>query len=353
MAPLRAKGVVIGGRPVGDGHPCFVIAEAGSNHNGSLDQARRLIDVAAEAAADAVKFQLFRARTLYARGAGQTAYLKLPRSIYEIIGELEMPYEWLPRLAEHARARDIVFLASVFDEETADELDPLVEAFKIASYEMTHLPLVGHLARKGKPLIISTGTASLDEVRETVQHVRDHGDPALAIMQCTAAYPAPLEALNLRAITTMKTAFGVPVGLSDHSRDPLVAPMAAVALGADLLEKHFTLSNQLPGPDHAYALEPRELKRMVAKVREVEDALGTGEKRVQPIEEELRRFARRAIYAARAIAPGEPFTRENVAVLRSGELEVGLPPKAYESLLGRRAAHEIAAEAPITAADCE
>jgi N-acetylneuraminate synthase len=353
VARVDVSALVIGGRPVGGGHRCFVIAEAGSNHNGNLDQARRLIDVAAEAAADAVKFQLFRARALYARGAGQTDYLKLPRSIYEIIGELEMPYEWLPRLAEHARERGILFLASVFDEEAADRLDPFVEAFKIASYEMTHLPLVGHLAGKGKPLIVSTGTASLDEVRETVQHVRDRGNPGLALMQCTAAYPAPLDALNLRAIATMKAAFGVPVGLSDHSRDPLVAPMAAVALGADLLEKHFTLSNQLPGPDHPYAVEPRELAQMIAKVREVEDALGTGEKRVQPVEEELRRFARRAVYAVRAIAPGEPFTRENVAVLRSGKLEPGLPPKAYESLLGRRAARAIAVEAPITAADCD
>jgi N-acetylneuraminate synthase len=351
MAGITVGSLRIAGRPVADGQPCFVIAEAGSNHDGKLDQARRLIDVAANARADAVKFQLFRARTLYARSAGQTDYLKLPRAIYDIIADLEMPYEWLPRLAEHAGERGILFLASVFDEEAADRIDPLVEAYKVASYEMTHLPLITHLARKGKPLVISTGTADLDEVAETVGHVRATGGVGLALMQCTAAYPAPLEALNLRAIPTMKAAFGVPVGLSDHSRDPLVAPMAAVALGANLLEKHFTLSNHLPGPDHAFAVEPRELASMIARVREVEQALGTGRKEVQPAEQELRSFARRAIFAASDIAAGEPFTRDNLAVLRCGKLAPGLPPKAYESLLGRRATRDLPVESPITQAD--
>ncbi len=343
--------VQIDGRRIADGSPCFVIAEAGSNHDGKLDQARRLIDVAVDARADAVKFQLFRARTLYARSAGQTDYLKLPKSIYDIIAELEMPYEWLPSLAEHARARGILFLASVFDHEAADRVDPLVAAFKVASYEMTHLPLITHLARKGKPLIVSTGTADLDEVAETVDHIRSTGDVGLALMQCTAAYPAPLDALNLRAIPTMKAAFGVPVGLSDHSRDPLTAPMAAVALGANLLEKHFTLSNHLPGPDHAFAVEPRELRSMVEKVRDVEQALGTGDKQVQAVEQELRRFARRAIFAASDIALGEMFTRDNLAVLRCGKLDPGLPPKAFDSLLGRRATRRLAVESPITRAD--
>ena len=343
--------VRIGTREVGDGAPCFIIAEAGSNHNGQLEQAKRLIDVAVSAGADAVKFQLFRARTLYARGAGESDYLKFSRSIYDIIAGLEMPYEWLPELAAHARAAGIVFMVSVFDEEGADQIDPLVAVYKIASYEMTHLPLIRHVAAKRKPLIISTGTADLDEVAATVEDVRRSPAAGLALMQCTAAYPAPLEALNLRAIATMKAAFGVPVGLSDHSRDPLVAPMAAVALGANLLEKHFTLSNELPGPDHPFAVEPAELRLMVRRAREVEAALGSGEKRVQPVEAELRRFARRAIFAAQDIAVGEPFTRENLAVLRCGKLTPGLPPSALESLLGRPARRALRAEEPVTAED--
>jgi sialic acid synthase SpsE len=346
---VSVAAVDLGRARLGDGHPCYVIAEAGSNHDGRLDQARRLVDVAAEAGADAVKFQLFRARTLYARQAGRSEYLKLDRSIYDIIADMEMPYEWLPALAEHAAARSIDFMASVFDEETVDRLDPLVSAYKIASYEMTHLPLVRYAAARKKPLIVSTGTADLDEVRETVAAI---GPTPFALMQCTAAYPAPLDALNLKAIPTLKAAFGVPVGLSDHSRDPLVGPMAAVALGANLLEKHFTLSNRLPGPDHAFAVEPHELSRLVAKVRETEQALGTGLKTVQPIEEELRRFARRAIFVARDVAAGETLGPDNLVILRCGTLAPGLPPSAWERVIGRRAARALSAEAPLTAADC-
>jgi N-acetylneuraminate synthase len=338
----------LGRRRVGDGQPCYVIAEAGSNHDGRLDQARRLVDVAAEAGADAVKFQLFRARTLYARGAGRSEYLQLDRSIYDVIADMEMPYEWLPILAGHAAERGIDFMVSVFDEESVDRVDPLVASFKIASYEMTHLPLVRHAASKKKPLIVSTGTANLDEVGETVAAI---GDTPFALMQCTAAYPAPLDALNVRAIVTLKAAFGVPVGLSDHSRDPLIGPLAAVALGANLLEKHFTLSNRLPGPDHGFAVEPDELATLVRRVRETERALGTGDKKVQPVEEELRRFARRAIFVARDVAAGEPLGPDNLVILRCGTLTPGLPPSAWERVVGRRAARALSAETPLTAAD--
>ena len=338
----------VGRRRVGDGQPCYVIAEAGSNHDGRLDQARRLIDVAAEAGADAVKFQLFRARKLYARGAGRSEYLKLDRPIYDIIADMEMPYDWLPVLARHAGERGIDFMASAFDEESVDVLDPLVGAFKIASYEMTHLPLVRYAAARKKPLIVSTGTAHLDEVRETVAAI---GATPFALMQCTAAYPAPLDALNVRAVVTLKATFGVPVGLSDHSRDPLIGPLAAVAVGANLLEKHFTLSNRLPGPDHGFAIEPLELAELVRRVRDTERALGSGDKTVQPVEEELRRFARRAIFVARDIAAGEPLGPENLVILRCGSLEPGLPPSAWERVLGRRASRPLSAEAPLTAAD--
>ena len=169
-------------------------------------------------------------------------------------------------------------------------MDPYVPAYKIASYEMTHLPLVRHTASKGKPVIISTGTAHLEEVDETVDAFRQTGNQGLMLMQCTASYPAPTETLNLRAITTMQQSFGVPVGLSDHSRDPIIGPLAAVGLGANLIEKHFTLSNRLPGPDHEFAVEPGELRQMVQQIRQVEQALGSGDKAVQSVETELRGF---------------------------------------------------------------
>lgn len=341
----------IGRRLVGDGQPCFLIAEAGSNHNGELEMALRLIDLAASTKADAVKFQLFRAQTLYSPKAGTSEYLKIARPIYDIIRDLELPYEWLPALAQRCQQAGILFLASVFDEECADRLDPFVVAHKIASYEITHLPLLEHVARKGKPLILSTGTASLDEVAESIEAIRRVGNDELLLMQCTASYPAPLESLNIRAISTMKRAFGVPVGLSDHSRDPVVGPVAAVAAGANLLEKHFTLSNQLPGPDHAFAVEPEELRRMVETVRQAERALGTGEKAVHPVEQELRQFARRSIFARRDLAAGEILDHENIAVLRCGKLEAGLPPKEYPSLLGRKTARPVRAEKAIRADD--
>lgn len=345
------KKVRIGERWVGNGEPCFIIAEAGSNHDGRLEQARRLIDVAASAGADAVKFQIFRANRLYPRSAGVSGYLKITKPIYDIIAEMEMPYEWLPELAACCREKGILFLASVFDEESADQLDAHVEAFKIASYEMTHLPLIRHIAKKGKPVIISTGTANLDEVTETVKEFRGTGNDDLILMQCTAAYPAPLETLNLRAIATLRSTFGAPVGLSDHSRDPVVGPLAAMALGANLIEKHFTLSNELPGPDHRFALESAELKLMIQKVRETEKALGSGEKVVQPVEAELRGFARRSIFAVKDIAAGEELTRDNIAVLRCGKLPAGLHPKDYPRLLGRRAARHILLESTIRLQD--
>jgi N-acetylneuraminate synthase len=347
------KKVRIGNRLVGDGEPCFIIAEAGSNHNGNLEQAKQLIDVAASAKADAVKFQVFRADKLYPKSAGVTDYLKIPKPIYDIIAEMEMPYEWLPELSSYCDRKGVVFLASVFDEDSVDRLDAYVEAFKIASYEMTHIPLLRYIASKRKPMIVSTGAANLAEVAETVQEVRRSGNDGLILMQCTTAYPAPIDAMNVRAIATMKSSFGVPVGLSDHSRDPFVAPIAAIGVGANLIEKHFTLSNDLPGPDHRFAVEPPELRLMVQKVREAEKALGTGEKVTLGVEEELRHFARRRIFAVREIAKGEEFTRQNIAVLRGGKLSSGLPPKDYYEVLGHRASRNIGKESPILKQDIQ
>lgn len=341
----------IGGRKVGAGQPCFVIAEAGSNHNGSLDSARALIRLAAEAGADAVKFQTFRAAKLYARSAGQSDYLNLEKSIYDVIAEMEMPYEWLPLLADEAARAGLLFMSTPFDEKSVDELEPHVPAFKVASYEMTHLPLVRYIARKMKPLIISTGTADLEEVRTTVEAVRATGNDRFILMQCTASYPAPPAALNLRTIDTMRREFGVPVGLSDHSRDPLVAPIAAVALGAAVIEKHFTFSNDLPGPDHRFAIEPDELRAMIAAIRQTESALGTGLKVPDEAEQELREFARRSIFTVRPIREGETFTNENIAVLRSGKAGQGLPPSALDDVLGKRARRALNADLPVAAED--
>jgi N,N'-diacetyllegionaminate synthase len=343
--------VQVGKRAIGEGEPTYVIAEAGSNHNRDLDQAYALIDVAVEAAADAVKFQTFRADALYPRTAGQTDYLAIPRSIYDVIHEMEMPREWIPRLAARCRERGIDFLSTPFDELSADLLEEHVSIFKIASYEMTHMPLVQHIARKGKPSIMSTGAANLDEVAEAVESFRSTGNQDLILMQCTARYPAPLASLNVRTIATMRSLFEIPVGLSDHSREAIVGPVTAVALGAAVIEKHFTLSNRLPGPDHIYALEPRELAEMVGAIRNAEKVLGSGIKTPLPDEMELRSFARRSIFSSRHIAAGEALTADNVAVLRCGKLGYGLHPREYSSLLGRTTRRAIEPEQLIRSED--
>jgi len=343
--------IKVGERWIGPGEPCYVIAEAGSNHNGSLETALALIDVAAEAGADAVKFQGFRARTLYPKSAGVSDYLGDPRAIYDIIEAMELAPAWLPTLAKHCGKRGVHFLCTPFDEEWVALLDPHVPAFKLASYEMSHLPLARAVLARKKPVFASTGAHTIDEVRPLLEVAREVGNEALVVLQCTAAYPTPPEAVNARAIVTLREATGCLVGLSDHSRNPIIAPVVAVALGACVIEKHFTLSNRLPGPDHGFAIEPHELGELVRRVRETERALGTGDKKVQPIEEELRRFARRAIFVARDVAAGEPLGPDNLVILRCGALEPGLPPSAWERVLGRRAARPLSADAPLTAAD--
>jgi len=345
--------IKIGERWIGDGEPVYIVAEAGSNHNGDLEQALKLIDVAAEAGANAVKFQHFKAAKLYPKSAGESDYLKISRPIYDIIQEMETPDEWVPTLADRCKTRGVAFLSSPFDEDSADLLNPYVPAFKIASYEMTHVPLLRHIARKRKPLIVSTGAANLDEVLHAVELIRAEGNNEIVLLQCTAKYPAPPESINAKAIVSLREATGLLTGLSDHSRDPILAPVVAVSLGACLIEKHFTLSNRLPGPDHGFAIEPYELKALVQRVREAERVLGHGRKETLSEEQELRGFARRSIFATRTIAAGETLSAENIAVLRCGKLAFGLLPEDLDNVIGRRVARTIRAETAIRMGDVE
>jgi N-acetylneuraminate synthase len=331
----------IGDRRIGPAEPTFVIAEAGSNHNGDLDLAKQLIDVAAEAGADAVKFQTFRAEDLYVEDSGEAEYLQDDRSIYEIIESMEMPYEWIPELHEYCCEQGVYFMSTPFDERSAEELAEYVPAWKVASYTSSHHPFLRYLADTDKPVIMSTGAHELEEVRESVDVLQDAGVEGLSLLQCVAAYPTPIEDINVRVVETLAEEFDVPAGLSDHTLDPVTAPSAAVALGASVVEKHFTLDKTMEGPDHEYALEPEELEEMVTAIRDTEAALGSGEKKVQDVETELHEKARRAIHAVAEIAPGDRFTEENVAVLRPGEREPGLPPKHYDDVIGSVANHRV------------
>ena len=332
MTPL-----VIGGRRIGVDAPVWVIAEAGVNHNGDLALARRLVEAAAAAGADAVKFQTFRSAALVTAAAPKAAYQTRATASGEsqraMLQALELDVAAHAELRDHARKHGLTFFSSPFDEASADLLASLdVEAFKVPSGEIVNLPYLRHLARFGKPLVISTGMATLDEVGLALDTVREAGDPAVAVLHCVSAYPAPVAEMNLRAMDTLRERFGRPVGLSDHSLGITVA-LAAVARGATVLEKHLTLDRSLPGPDHAASLDPADFAALVAGVREIEAALGDGDKRPMPSELDTRRVARKSIVAARRMAAGERLTMEALTLKRPG---TGIPPADLPRVLGRR-----------------
>jgi len=331
----------IGDRPIGPDEPTFVIAEAGSNHNGDLEIAKELIDVAVDAGADAVKFQTFRAEDMYVEESGEVEYLDDDRSIYEIIESMEMPYEWIPKLREYCHEQGVQFLSTPFDERSAEQLAEYVPAWKVASYTSSHVPFLEYLAETDKPIIMSTGAHEFGEIAESVEVLREAGVSDLVLLQCVAAYPTPLSEINVRVVETLRREFDVLSGLSDHTLDPVTAPSAAVSLGGVVVEKHFTLDKSMEGPDHQFALEPDELDRMVSAIRDTETALGSAEKSVLDVEAELYEKARRAVHAVADIEAGEEFTEDNMKVLRPGRQETGLSPKHYDAILGKTATREI------------
>lgn len=332
----------IGGRAVGPGHPTYVIAEAGANHNRDLDVARRLIDVAVEAGADAVKFQTYSGATMYSTKTPKFEYLKDVTELTptELLEDISLPREWQPLLADYARERGIDFFSTPFDHAAVRELADLgVPVLKIASFELVDLGLIRAAAATGRPLLISTGMATLGEIEEALAAAQDGGAPAVGLLQCTSLYPAPPDAMNLTAMATMRTAFGVPVGLSDHSLG-IAVPIAAAALGAAFVEKHYTLDRTMTGPDHAFALEPDELRAMVAGIRDARAALGDGRK-AGPSEGErgeMYTLARRSLIAARAIPAGTEVTADMVVTKRPG---FGIKPKDLDHVVGRVAKVDI------------
>lgn len=343
--------IQIGNRGIGSGHPCFVIAEAGVNHNGSLELALQLVDVAAEAGADAVKFQTFKATKLATAAAEQAEYQKRngvkPQSQLEMLRQLELGESEHLEIMQRCRERGIEFMSTPFDEESADFLDSSgMRIIKIPSGEVTNLPLVQHLAAKRKPILLSTGMCYLSDVEACVRTLEQAGVEQLAILHCVSNYPADPADTNLRAMQTLETAFGRPVGYSDHTLG-IEVPLAAAARGACVIEKHFTLDRALPGPDHRASAEPGELKQLVAGIRTVESALGTGRKAPVPAEMNTAAVARRSVVAARAIPAGQQIRREDLVGRRPG---TGLPPSMIDHLVGRTAREPIAEGALISLA---
>jgi N-acetylneuraminate synthase len=316
----------IGDREIGPDKPTYVIAEAGSNHNGDLDMAKELIDAAADVGVDAVKFQTFRAEKMYTEPEGEN-------ELYDHFKSMEMPYDWIPELHDHCRERGVHFLSTPFSADSADELAEYVPAFKVASFSLSHLPLLEHLSELGKPLILSTGTHDFADVQTVVDELENTGTD-YALLQCVSAYPAELADSNVRVVSQFREAFDVPVGLSDHTMDPTAAPAAAVALGASIVEKHFTLDKTLEGADHSFALELNELASMVDAIRKTETVLGTGEKRVLDVEKQLYDEARRRIQATTDIPEGATITDDDIAVRRPADRTPGAEPRFLPQVVG-------------------
>lgn len=330
------QGFAVEGRTIGPGAACFVIAEAGVNHNGDPALAHRLVEAAAEAGADAVKFQTFDPALLASERAELAAYQRNGSGRDEgqlaMLRGLALGAEDFAALRTHCAEKGIVFLSSPFDEASADLLERLgAAAFKLASGELTNPFLLRHLARKGRPLILSTGMATLEEVEQAVGWAGEAGCDALALLHCVSDYPADPAEANLRAMDSLAAAFGLPIGFSDHTPGLAVA-LAAAARGAAILEKHLTLDRALPGPDHRASLEPGALRELIAGLRTVEAALGDGRKRPSAREEATAAAARRSLHLRRDVPAGRPLAIEDLTALRPG---TGIPPDRYGQLLGR------------------
>ncbi len=330
------KAISIGNRLVGAGHPCFVIAEAGVNHNGDIHLAKKLIDVASDAGADAVKFQTFKADQLVSPTAPKADYQIQTEdggeSQLEMLQRLELSPGAHRELQAYCREKGLIFLSSPFDEESVDLLAGMdVPAYKIGSGEITNWPLLEHIAKKGKPVILSTGMSYLSEVDEAVRLLRGTGNQQIVLLHCVSNYPAEPGDVNLKAMATMARAFQVPIGYSDHTSGIVVA-LAAVALGACVIEKHFTLDRNLPGPDHRASLEPDELTALVKGIRMVEAARGHGRKEPAASEANTATVARKSLVAAVDIPADTVLTEEMIAIKRPG---TGLPPTMQSYLVGR------------------
>lgn len=325
----------------------FVIAEAGVNHNGSLELAKKLVDVAVDAGADAVKFQTFKADNLVSKSAQKAEYQKqttpADESQHEMIRKLELDENAHRELICYCKDKQIMFLSTPFDHDSIDLLNSFgMPIFKIPSGEITNLPYLRHIGRLGKKVILSTGMADLGEIEDALEVLMQTGVPKvrITVLHATTEYPCPIEEVNLRAMQTIGAAFGVKVGYSDHTQG-IEVPIAAVAMGARVIEKHFTLDRTMEGPDHKASLEPKELKAMVQAIRHIDQALGNGIKKPSKSETKNIAIARKSIVAARDIKIGEPFSAQNITTKRPG---TGISPMRWDEIIGQAALRDFAAD---------
>lgn len=343
--------IKIGSNEIGASNCCFVIAEASSNHGGQIERAKKMIDVAAEAGVDAVKFQVFTAAKLAAdtddprtllRAKEKRVFVEKDTKLIDLYRENELPRIWLPELAKYAQQKGLIFLATPFDSEAVDQLEAVeVPAYKVASYELLNVPLLRKIASKRKPIILSTGMATLGEIEFALQVV--HPCPTI-LLHCNSIYPTPPDQVNLCAMETMREAFPhCPIGFSDHSLG-ITVPLAAVALGAKVIEKHFFLDDNERALDDKFSLTPRELKLLVEGIRTVEQALGSSEKKPSPKEEWEKVQARSSLWVIKDIQKGEVFSEDNINSLRPG---IGLSSQFYDVVIGKKAARNMKAQTPL------
>lgn len=317
----------------------FIIAEAGVNHNGSIELAKKLIEKGAEAGADAVKFQSFKASKLVTVNAKKADYQianigNNDENQFDMIKKLELDYDKHQELMDYANSKGVMFLSSAFDLESIDLLVDLdLSVFKIPSGEITNLPYLRKTAQTKKPIILSTGMATLGEIETALEVLKDNGTTDVTVLHCNTEYPTPMRDVNLTAMNTMKDAFKVKVGYSDHTLG-IEIPIAAVALGAEVIEKHFTLDKTMEGPDHKASLEPGELKQMVKSIRNIEQSLGTGVKTPTESERKNKQIARKSIVAKMPIKTGENFSEENLDIKRPG---TGISPMLWDEIIGSKA----------------
>ncbi|MGA2100683.1 MAG: pseudaminic acid synthase [Candidatus Sulfotelmatobacter sp.] len=344
-----AEQITIGQKTIGTGFPVYVIAEVSANHHQKYDEAVKIIAAAKNAGADSVKLQTYTADTItissdkeYFRVGGGTLWDG--RNLHDLYREAYTPWEWHPRLKQVANDLGLDLFSTPFDNSAVDFLEVMkVPAHKVASFEIVDIPLLQKIARTGKPMIMSTGMATVEEIDEAVQAARSAGATQIALLKCTSAYPAAAEEMNLRTIPELSRRFGVPAGLSDHTTGVAV-PIAAVALGACIIEKHLTLSRSEPGPDSAFSLEPHEFKAMVDSVRIAEKALGDVQFGCSPKEASSRVF-RRSLFVVQDVKRGERFTEENVRSIRPGQ---GLHTRHLSEVLGLRARQDIERGTPLS-----
>jgi len=342
--------IKIGNRTVGSESPCFIIAEASSNHDGDINRAKKMIEVAASSGADAIKFQIFSADKIAAntedprtivRADEKSVFVKKDTKLIDLYRENELPRSWLPELSRYAKEKSIIFFATPFDTEAVDLLEAInVPAYKIASYELLDVPLLRKVASTKKTVIISTGMANLGEIEFALQTLQQKP----IILHCNSTYPVPSENVNLRSMDTLRLAFpNCIIGFSDHSLGTAVS-LAAVALGAKVIEKHFYLDDGVSTLDDQFSLTPLELKKMVADIRSIEKALGSSEKKPSKIEEREKVQARRSLWIVKDIEAGEVINSANVECLRPG---IGLSPEYYDLVMGTKASRRLTAGKPL------